>query len=140
MKREVAYNLYHGLEKFKEEAKRKGFHFEYSNTGSYEIRKKVTPTKNKPYNFMIVGGIFNGQFLIVYSSLLPFQKGDVKYKQAISQLEEIADNFVVIFKRKKVGVNEQAISILKFCYISRSKSEILKHLNLSDIHLLKREF
>ena len=92
MEREVAYNLYHGLEKFKEEAKRKGFHFEYSNTGSYEIRKKVTPTKNKPYNFRIVGGIFKGQFLIIYSSLTPF---DVKYKRAISKLERIADNFVI---------------------------------------------
>ena len=95
MEREVAYNLYHGLEKFKEEAKRKGFHFEYSNTGSYEIRKKVTPTKNKPYNFRIVGGIFKGQFLIVYSSLSPLQKRDVQYKRAISQLERIADDFVI---------------------------------------------
>lgn len=92
MEREVAYNLYHGLEKFMKEAKRKGFHFEYFNTGSYEIRKKVTPTKNKPYNFRIVGGIFKGQFLIVYSSLSP---SDVKYQRAISQLEEIANNFVI---------------------------------------------
>ena len=92
MEREVAYNLYHSLEEFKEEAKRKGFHFAYSNTGSYEIRKKDTPTKNKPYNFRIVGGIFKGQFLIVYSSLSP---SDVKYQRAISQLEKIADDFVI---------------------------------------------
>jgi len=87
MEREAAYNLYHGLEKFKEEAKRKGFHFEYSNTGSYEIRKKVTPTKNR-----IVGSIFKAQFLIIYSSLSP---SDVQYKRAISQLERIADDFVI---------------------------------------------
>ena len=92
MEREAAYNLYHSLEKFMKKAKEKGFHFAYSDTGSYEVRKKVTPTKNKPYNFRIVGGIFKGKFLIVYSSLTPF---DVKYKRAISQLEKIADDFVL---------------------------------------------
>ena len=92
MEREAAYNLYHSLEKFMKKAKEKGFHFAYSDTGSYEVRKKVTPTKNKPYNFRIVGGIFKGKFLIVYSSLTP---SDVKYKRAISKLERIADNFVI---------------------------------------------
>ena len=95
MEREAAYNLYHSLEKFMKKAKEKGFHFAYSDTGSYEIRKKVTPTKNKPYNFRIVGGIFKGQFLIVYSSLSHLQKRDVKYRRAISQLEKIADDFVI---------------------------------------------
>lgn len=95
MERDIAYNLYHGLEKFMKKAKEKGFHFEYSDMGSYEIRKKVTPTKNKPYNFRIVGGIFKGKFLIVYSSLSPLHKRDIGYKRAISQLEKIADDFII---------------------------------------------
>ncbi|MCK4524439.1 putative DNA binding domain-containing protein [candidate division WOR-3 bacterium] len=61
------------------------------------------------------------------------------FKLPIPIYKEIAGNFVVIFKRKKVGVSEQVseqvISILKFCYIPRSKSEILKYLNLADVYL-----
>jgi hypothetical protein len=87
MEREIAYNLYQGLEKFMEEVKRNGFDFEKLRMGNYKIRKKVTPTQNR-----IVGNIFEAQFLIIYSSLSPF---DVKYQRAISQLEKIADDFVI---------------------------------------------
>lgn len=87
MKRELAYNLYHGLEKFIEEVKRNGFNLGKLSLGNYHIRKKVTPTKNR-----IVGSIFEAQFLIIYSSLSP---SNVKYQRAISQLEKIADDFVL---------------------------------------------
>lgn len=87
MEREAAYNLYHGMEKFIEEVKRNGFNLGKLSLGNYYIRKKVTPTKNR-----IVGSIFKAQFLIIYSSLSPF---DVKYRRAISQLEKIADNFII---------------------------------------------
>lgn len=87
MEREVAYNFYHGMEKFIEEVKRNGFNLGKLSLGNYYIRKKVTPTKNR-----IVGSIFKAQFLIIYSSLSPF---DVKYRRAISQLEKIADNFII---------------------------------------------
>jgi hypothetical protein len=70
-----------------EEVKRNGFDFEKLRMGNYKIRKKVTPTQNR-----IVGNIFEAQFLIIYSSLSPF---DVKYQRAISQLEKIADDFVI---------------------------------------------
>jgi len=69
------------------------------------------------------------------------------YELPIPTYKEITGNFVVIFKRKEVGISEQVgeqvseqvgeqvISILKFCYVPHSKSEILKHLNLSNVYL-----
>ncbi len=65
------------------------------------------------------------------------------YELPIPIYKEITGNFVVIFKRKEVEigeqvseqVSEQVISILKFCYVPHSKSEILKHLNLSNVYL-----
>jgi len=76
-----------------------------------------------------------------------------EYGLSMPEYEEISGNFVVIFRRKtkvvpdlsrideqvseQVGeqVSEQVFSILKFCSLPRTKKEILKHLDLSNVYL-----